>query len=141
MQELLQKAISIAHNSHKNQYKVNGEPYILHPLRIMLKTKNEEQMITAVLHDVVENSDVGLDHLETEGFNKNIVAAVDALSRKNDELYDSYISRVLKNKLAIKIKVIDLMDNIKIHKSIDIKENGSIKLIQYENALSRIKAK
>ena len=60
---------------------------------------------------------------------------------KNDELYDSYINRVLKNKLAIKIKVIDLMDNIKIHKSIDIKENGSIKLIQYENALSRIKAK
>ena len=141
MQELLQKAISIAHNSHKNQYNVNGEPYILHPLRIMLKTRNEEQMITAVLHDVVENSDVGLDHLETEGFNKNIVAAVDALSRKNDELYDSYISRVLKNKLAIKIKVIDLMDNIKIHKSIDIKENASIKLIKYENALSRVKAK
>ena len=98
-------------------------------------------MITAVLHDVVEKSDVELDHLETEGFNKYIVAAVDALSRKNDELYDSYISRVLKNKLAIKIKVIDLMDNIKIHKSIDINENGSIKLIQYENALSRIKAK
>ena len=141
MQELLQKAISIAHNSHKNQYNVNGEPYILHPMRIMLKTKNEEQMITAVLHDVVEKSDVELDHLEIEGFNKDIVAAVDALSRKNDELYDSYISRVLKNKLAIKIKVIDLMDNIKIHKSIDIKENGSIKLIQYENALSRIKDK
>ena len=107
----------------------------------MLKTTNEEQMVTAVLHDVVENSDVELDHLEIEGFNKDIVEAVDALSRKNDELYDSYISRVLKNKLAIKIKVIDLMDNIKIHKSIDIKENGSIKLIQYENALSRIKAK
>ena len=141
MQELLQKAISIAHNSHKNQYNVNGEPYILHPLRIMLKTKNEEQMITAVLHDVVENSDVGLDNLETEGFNKDIVAAVGALSRKNDELYDSYISRVLKNKLAIKIKVIDLMDNIKIHKSIDMKENTSYKLFQYENALSRIKSK
>ena len=141
MQELLQKAISIAYNSHKNQYNVNGEPYILHPLRIMLKTKDEEQMITAVLHDVVERSDFELDHLEIEGFNKDIVAAVDALSRKNDELYDSYISRVLNNKLAIKIKVIDLMDNIKIHNSIDIKENGSIKLIQYENALSRIKAK
>ena len=40
MQELLQKAISIAYNSHKNQYNVNGEPYILHPLRIMLKAKN-----------------------------------------------------------------------------------------------------
>ena len=107
----------------------------------MLKTKNEEQMITAVLHDVVEKSDVELDHLETEGFNKDIVEAVDALSRKNDELYDSYISRVLKNKLAIKIKVIDLMDNIKIHKSIDMKENTSYKLFQYENALSRIKSK
>ena len=141
MQELLLTAISIAYNSHKNQYNVNGEPYILHPLRIMLKTKNEEQMITAVLHDVVEKSDVELDHLEIEGFNKDIVAAVDALSRKNDELYDSYISRVLKNKLAIKIKFIDLMDNIKIHTSINIKENASIKLIQYENALSRIKAK
>ena len=101
MLELLQKAISIAYNSHKNQYNVNGEPYILHPMRIMLKTKNEEQMITAVLHDVVEKSDVELEHLEIEGFNKDIVEAVDALSRKNDELYDSYISRVLKNKLAI----------------------------------------
>ena len=76
MQELLQKAISIAYNSHKNQYNVNGEPYILHPMRIMLKTKNEEQMITAVLHDVVEKSDVELDHLEIQGFNKDIVAAV-----------------------------------------------------------------
>lgn len=53
----LEKAISISVAAHKGQIDKADKPYILHPLRLMLKMQTENEMIAAVLHDVVEDTD------------------------------------------------------------------------------------
>lgn len=64
----LGKAIEIATKAHAGQLDKAGQPYILHPLRLMFRFDTEVEMITAVMHDVVEDSDISLGELESQGF-------------------------------------------------------------------------
>jgi len=60
---LLEKALTIAYTAHAGQVDKAGEPYILHPLRVMLKMRSDEEKIVALLHDVVEDTDITLADL------------------------------------------------------------------------------
>lgn len=55
--KMLGKAIAITSAVHQNQLDKGGHAYILHPIRIMmrLRTDDEELMTIAILHDVVED--------------------------------------------------------------------------------------
>lgn len=64
----LEKAILIATKAHEGQKDKAGKPYILHPLRVMLRMKTTKDMMAAILHDVVEDTDVTLDDLREHGF-------------------------------------------------------------------------
>ena len=105
-------AIKIAVDSHSGQTSNNGEPYILHPMRMMFQFETEKERIVAILHDTIEKTQVDYGYLKDAGFSEEILSAVNSLTRKPDEDYNNYIHRVSKNKLATKIKVIDLRDNI-----------------------------
>lgn len=63
----IEDAINIAVNAHRGQRDKGGQPYILHPLRVMLAAQNDDERIVAVLHDVVEDSDLTLDDLRARG--------------------------------------------------------------------------
>ena len=134
MNELLDKAISIAVDSHSGQVNDKAEPYVLHPLRMMFKAVTIEEKIIAVLHDVIEKTTIDLEYLRSAGFSDRIVLAIDALSRRPQESYDKYIDRVRENKLATKIKIIDLDDNIS---SLNLGESQNIesdKFLKYQKA-------
>ena len=134
MNKLLDKAISIAVNSHSGQVNDKAEPYVLHPLRMMFKVVTIEEKIIAVLHDVIEKTTIDLEYLRSAGFSDRIVLAIDALSRRPQESYDKYIDRVRENKLATKVKIIDLDDNISslnLGKSQDIESD---KFLKYQKA-------
>ena len=64
MSQYLHKAITIACEAHQGQSSINGEPYILHPLRLLVKAKSNEGRIIAVLHDVIEKSNITLADLK-----------------------------------------------------------------------------
>ena len=134
MENLLDKAIKIAVDSHSGQTGKNGDPYILHPLRMMFQLDTTEEKIVAVLHDTIEKTQVDYGYLEDAGFSEEILFAIDSLSRRPDEDYDSYIQRVSKNQLATKVKIIDLHDNIS---SLGIKSNkmNSNDNLKYHRAL------
>ena len=134
MNQLLEKAISIAVDSHSGQVNDKAQPYVLHPLRMMFKAVTIEEKIIAVLHDVIEKTAIDFEYLRSAGFSDRIVLAIDALSRRPQESYDRYIDRVRENKLAIKVKIIDLNDNISslnLGESQDIKSN---KFLKYQKA-------
>ena len=59
----IDKVLKIATVAHLGQVDKLGEPYIMHPLRIMLRMDSVEAKMTAMLHDVVEDTDVTLDDL------------------------------------------------------------------------------
>tara|TARA_B100000424_G_scaffold33716_1_gene22851 strand:- start:260 stop:676 length:417 start_codon:yes stop_codon:yes gene_type:complete len=138
LKNLLDKAIQIAVNAHSGQTSDNGEPYILHPMRMMLQFDIEEERIVAILHDTIEKTHVDYGFLKDAGFCEEVLFAVDSLTRKPDENYDNYIHRVSKNKLATKIKVIDLLDNISSLRREPKKMNAS-NYLKYQKALEYLK--
>ena len=82
----LERAIQIAAEAHSGQFDKGGEPYILHPLRVMLRMQSNEERIVAVLHDVVEDSrDHSIETLSQEGFAPAITEAVGALTKRQGE--------------------------------------------------------
>jgi len=152
MPEMLSKAIRIASVAHEGQYDKAGAPYILHPIRVMLMVGNNRSLMAAtVLHDVVEDTEWTLDDLRDEGFNSQVIDAVDAMTRRKVSLSDSnikenyhqeFIPRLMKNQFACIIKMWDLTDNSStsrlIHLPMDtmqsfIKKYGKTKLALWEN--------
>lgn len=111
---MLNKAIEIATRAHDGQVDKGGVPYIFHPLRVMLLGKNELERICAVLHDVVEDSDITFDVLRKEGFSEEVIAVLDCLTKRDGESYDDFISRILLNKTACHVKLADIRDNMNL---------------------------
>ena len=141
MSQYLHKAITIACEAHQGQSSINGEPYILHPLRLLIKVKSNEERIIAILHDVIEKTNISLADLKNKGFNQNIISSIDSLSKRRSESYIEYIERLMQNKISVKIKLLDLADNIKIHSENNANGIYDAKIIQYKNALKQIRSK
>ena len=110
----LSDAIALAAKAHSTQTDKAGQPYILHPIRVMLRMKTDDARMAAVLHDVVEDTDVTLDDLRAQGYPEEVVAAVDAVSRREaeGETYDAFVERSAQNPLAVQVKLGDLADNM-----------------------------
>lgn len=131
----LEKAISVALNAHAGQVDKAGCPYILHPLRLMLKFEMEQERIAAVLHDVVEDSDITLDNLSDIGFSKLIIEAVDHLTKMDGEDYNDFINRLSGNELARKIKIEGLKDNLNVTRIESLSSKDLARVERYHKAL------
>lgn len=120
----LERAIELAIAAHRGDVDKGGQPYILHPLSLMLQLHERDSdldaMIVAVLHDTVEDSDLTLGDLKAEGFSDAVVTAVDALTKREGESYQDFISRLGPNPLARRVKIADLEHNM------DVRRLGSI---------------
>lgn len=110
----LNKAIEIAARAHAGQLDKSGQPYILHPLRVMLNLKDPEARIVAVLHDVIEDTLVTLPQIKEAGFSDQIIEALKLVTHRQEECdYPEYIRRIRdsKNEIALQVKLADLKDN------------------------------
>ena len=131
----LNKAIILSANIHSGNKGRNNEPAVLHSIRVMNQMKSNKGKIVGVLHDVVETEKISIDDLAAQGFGKSVCKTVDALSRRKWEKYDDYINRLKKNKLAIKVKLEDLIDNYSRRLSNKKKSKIDLKKIKkYEKA-------
>jgi len=110
--DMLAQAIALAAQAHVNQVDKAGQPYILHPLRMMQRLDDRAAQIVAVLHDVVEDSAITLADLQAAGFAPEIISAIDAITRRADEDYAQFITRLQGNALARQVKLADLVDNM-----------------------------
>lgn len=135
---MLSKAILIATNAHQNQTDKAGEPYILHPLRVMISRLNEIERICAVLHDVIEDTYITLDYLRNEGFTEEVLAVLDALTRRSGESYNEFISRIINNKTACRVKLADLKDNMDLSRIKNPLQKDYERNEKYSKAADRI---
>ena len=127
----LEKAILLACQAHQGQRDKSGQPYIPHPLRMMMKVEGEVEKIAAVLHDVVEDTDRTLEDLKKEGFPPEVLDAVDCLSHREGESYEDFIHRVRKNPVAVKVKIADIEDNMDVRRLKGVEEKDWKRLIKY----------
>lgn len=135
---MLDKAIQIAAKAHEGQKDKAGQPYILHPLRVMLRTGNDNERICAVLHDVIEDTPITLEMLRNEGFSPEVLAVLDCLTKRDGESYDDFIGRVLMNELACHVKLADLADNMDLSRLPAPSEEDFQRLEKYKKAVARI---
>jgi (p)ppGpp synthase/HD superfamily hydrolase len=135
---MLNKAIEIATRAHAGQVDKGGEPYILHPLRVMISRKNELERICAVLHDVVEDTDITFDKLRLEGFSEEVIEVLDCLTRRSNESYDEFIDRILCNETACNVKLADLCDNMDITRIKNPTQKDRERIKKYRDAANRI---
>jgi (p)ppGpp synthase/HD superfamily hydrolase len=112
----LERAIALAATVHSGQRDKAGAPYILHPLRMMLKMKTVETQMAAVLHDVVEDCGVTPALLAYEGFPASVIESVGALTKRiidgSEEPYEEFIRRAAQNPIARLVKLADLEYNM-----------------------------
>ena len=130
----LERAILLAVQAHQGQKDKNGEPYILHPIRVMCRVDTETEKIIAILHDVVEDTPITLKDLEEAGYPPEVISGVDALSRRADETYGQFIERVNLNPIARRIKLADLEDNMDIRRLANLNNRDLERLHRYQQA-------
>ena len=130
----LDQALAIAVAAHAGQKDRVGQPYILHPLRIMHRMATDEERMVAVLHDVIEDSAVTLDDLRRAGFAQAIIEAVDALTRRASETYDAYVARTALLPLARRVKVADLEDNMDLRRRWHLEDRDRERVERYRRA-------
>lgn len=134
-------AISVAAQGHRNQTDKGGKPYILHPIRMMmrLRTDDEELMAIAILHDVAEDCDYDLEDLENMGFSERIIKGVRGLTRYDTETYEEFIERCAQNPDSLRVKLEDLRDNSDITRLKGLREKDFARLEKYSRAFTFLK--
>ena len=138
---MLERAIEIAVEAHKGHIDKGGSPYILHPLRVMMSVDGEPEQIVAVLHDVVEDSDWTVDALLAEGFSVEVIEALKTVTKESeDEDYDLFIQRAMRNPIGRKVKIADLRDNLDVTRISDMTDKDVIRINKYKKALKLLSA-
>ncbi len=130
------KALRTAAEAHEGQKDRFGQPFVLHPIRVMLRMNpsSEEELTAALLHDVVEKSSWSLDDLEKAGFSKVILDAVELLTKRHEEPYLEYIRRLRGNALAAAVKRADLEDHLETLKERGLLEGDTERKARYAKA-------
>lgn len=136
---LLPKAIEIAAKAHGTVINKDGTPYILHPLRLMMNAEGYPEKIVAILHDTIEDTPLTLEALAEEGFPPEIIDALVAVTKQEGEEYDAFIERIALNPLAVKVKLLDLYDNIDVTRLPELGESDLLRTAKYHRAIRRLK--
>lgn len=140
MTDLLQRAIDIATQMHEGQLDKAGAPYISHPISVMNQVETMEEKIVAVLHDAIEDTPLTLADLEREGFPAHILAAIDAISKRDGESAESYLARVMANRLALRVKIADITDNMRLERIANPTPRDFARIERYAKILPTLKA-
>ena len=139
-QGTLERAIEIAARTHAGQTDKGGAPYILHPLRVMLRVAPGAQQIVAVLHDVVEDSDVTFEDLEREGFSAEVVKGLRAVTKVEGESYEDFVARAALDPVGKAVKLADLMENSDLSRIAEPSRKDLERVEKYGRAIAYLMA-
>ena len=135
--ELTKKAMLLAWDMHLMSVDKGGMPYILHPVAVAEMMMDDEYAVcVALLHDIIEDTPMTIHQLSCMHFPIEIIEAVDAITRKENEKYMDYLARVKDNKLARKVKLGDLKHNSDLGRLRSIDEKALSLQKRYKKAIS-----
>ncbi len=107
----------------------------MHPLRVMQACRTGPAQIVAVLHDVIEDTDWTIARLRMEGFDESILAALDAVTKRDGEEYQDFVSRAAQNSIAREVKLADIRDNMDLTRIANPTERDRHRIERYKSAL------
>ena len=138
---MVAQALAIAEQAHEGQVDRAGAAYIFHPLHLALAAADEDERCVALLHDVLEDTEVTAAQLVGAGFSARVVRAVEALSRHPDEDYSAFVERVSRDRLASRVKLLDLAHNSDLSRLPGTPTAHDLARVQkYQAAAARLRA-
>ena len=141
--EMLDKMLVIATNAHHGQFDKGGNPYILHPLKVMhyLKSDDEELMCMALGHDVIEDTNVTYKDLRDAGISERVINGIRALTKQPGQTYDEYKEGVFANVDAMRVKMADLRHNTDIRRLKGVSDKDIQRIAKYQKFYLEIRTK
>ena len=140
MTQTLERAIAIAATAHAGQVDKGGSPYILHPLKVMLRMTTLEERIVAVLHDVVEDCEISLDDLRKEGFSEVVLSAIESVTKVPGESYEDFVERAAQNPIGRVVKLADLEENSDLSRIASPSWEDLERIEKYRRAIGRLRS-
>jgi len=139
LEEAYTLAVQFAGKAHGDQKDLAGDLYFKHPLRVSMEFEPSIAKIAAVLHDVVEDTDITLDEI-IDVFGDEVAEIVDLLTRRKNETYSQFINRICwdGNEDAILIKMADMRDDMDIKRLPEIGDKEMTRLAKYAKMYKRL---
>ncbi|MGN0502328.1 MAG: HD domain-containing protein [Ruminococcus sp.] len=133
--DLTKKALKISFNAHKNQVDKSGMPYVFHPFHLAEQMDDEYSVCVALLHDVIEDTDIMIEDLEAEGFPKEVINAIELLTHSDSVPYLDYVKTIKNNSIARKVKLADLKHNSDLSRLDNIDDKALERVEKYKKAI------
>lgn len=130
-----EKAYEIAKRAYLGQVDKAGEDYIKHPEKVASFVETDEEKAVAYLHDVIEDTELTLEDLHEYEFSKEVIEAVDIITKKKGEDCRNYLNSVKKNKLARAVKLADLRHNSDLTRLTKVTEKDIERKEKYQKAI------
>lgn len=139
--EMLNTMLVMATNAHAGQYDKGGNPYILHPLKVMhyLKSTDEELQCIALGHDMIEDTNVTYEELRNAGISERVIMGIKALTKERGETFEEYKAKVMANLDAVQVKMADLRHNSDIRRLKGVTEKDVARIVKYHNFYLELK--
>ena len=133
--DLTKKSLYISYNAHKNQVDKSGMPYVFHPFHLAEQMDDEYSVCVALLHDVVEDTDITIEDLRVEGFPKEIINAIEMMTHNDSVPYLDYVKIIKNNPIARKVKLADLKHNSDLSRLDKIDDKALERVEKYKKAI------
>lgn len=127
----IEKAVEIAARAHAGDVDKAGNPYLFHPLRLMFAVEQPFEKMAAVLHDVVEDTPITLEDLQAEGFDPQVLSAIEALTKRPGESRLEAAARAASNNITRVVKLADVTDNMDLSRISEPKDKDFERLKEY----------
>ena len=137
---LTKLAMKIAFEAHKDQRDKSGMPYIYHPMHLAEQMVDEATACVALLHDVVEDTDITFEALAREGFTAEIIEALKLLTHDVTVPYMEYVTAVKQNRIAKAVKLADLEHNSDLSRLDTVDEKAVQRVAKYKTAIALLEA-
>ncbi len=132
---LTKNAIKISFDAHKNQVDKSGLPYVYHPFHLAEQMDDEYSTCVALLHDVVEDTDITLDDLRRNGFPEEVTEALSLMTHNDDVPYLDYVRAMKDNPIARKVKLADLAHNSDLTRLDEVDDKAIERVNKYKQAI------
>ena len=129
-------ALKLCFEAHKDQTDKSGMPYVFHPFHLAEQMTDEQTTVVALLHDVVEDTDLTIDDLKREGFSETVIAAIELMTHDPSVPYMEYVSRIKTNPIAKAVKLADLRHNSDMSRFDRITPYDEIRAEKYKKAIA-----
>ena len=134
-------ALKICFEAHKDQKDRGGLPYVFHPFHVAEQMKREESICTALLHDVLEDTDLTPSDLRKQGISDEVIEALILLVHHKEEPYMEYVRKLSCHPLAREVKTADLQHNPDASRLEQITQKDQERMDQYRKALQILQMK